>query len=237
MSLQRIINVCESLNIDRRRVVGVQYTRSEIAKISQTPTRNPWRFNLGISAGLVYSENRDLLEMIDLLDRTTPEVISFNSSTYSTINSQSTFLAASPGLAYMFKYLGDNIANVQNINVVSFSGNQLVLGNLPTVTGSGGASAYMFRRGDFIQIKGYPHPFTSTTDVVRGTGTTITVTTHRPNFLTGNLTSLGINVGNQCQFKMFCPNMPTYKLTPGGANAIISWTSDFNLYEYTGDNL
>jgi len=225
MSLQRIINACESLNIDRRRVVGVQYTRNEIAKISSTPTRNPWRLNLGISAALKYAENRDLLEQIDYLDRVHTEVVSFSTTT-----------GATQGLSYMFKYLGDNIANMQNISVQSFVGNQLILGALPTVVASGGAGALMFRKGDFIQIKGFPYPFTSTTDVVRGTGTTITVTTHRPNFITsGTIANQGINVGNAVQFKVFCPNMPTYKLTPGGDNAVISWTSDFQLYEYLGD--
>ena len=235
MSLQRIINVCETLTIDRRRVIGVQYTRNEIAKVTETPTRNPWRLNLGISAALKYADNRDLLETIDYLDRAHTEVISFNNATYSTINNQSTGNVASKGLAYMFKYLGDNIANVQNISVQSFVGNQLILGALPTVVASGGAGALMFRKGDFIQIKGFPYPFTSTTDVYRGNDATITVTTHRPNFISGIVLNQGINVGNAVQFRVFCPNMPTYKLSPGGDNAVINFTSDFQLYEYLGD--
>ena len=99
----------------------------------------------------------------------------------------------------------------------------------------------MFKKGDFVQIKGYPYPFTVTADVLRGTsdlvGATITLTTHRPNFISADLTGLKLNVGNDCQFRMFCPNMPTYKLTPGGANALINWSSDFQLVEYTGDVL
>jgi hypothetical protein len=227
MSLQRIINACDSLNIDRRRLVSVQYTRSEIARVNETVSRNPWKFTLGISAALKYVPNRDLLEEIDRLDRTKPEIISFSNSA----------TGASKGLSYMFAYQGDNISNVANIQVISFTGNQLVIGNLPNVLASGGAGAYMFRKGDFIQIVGYPYPFTSTTDVLRGNGSTITVTTHRPNFITANVANLNIKVGNDCQFRMFCPNMPTYKLTPGGDNAIISWTSDFQLVEYTGDVL
>jgi len=40
---------------------------------------------------------------------------------------------------------------------------------------------------------------------------------------------------------MFCPNMPTYTLVPGGYssvqnvttnNALLSWSDDFNLYEW-----
>jgi hypothetical protein len=43
---------------------------------------------------------------------------------------------------------------------------------------------------------------------------------------------------------MFCPNMPVYKLTPGGYvgngvtttnNALIEWSDSFYLYEWVGD--
>ena len=36
MSLQNIVNISETLNINRRRLVSVQYTRSEIAKVNET---------------------------------------------------------------------------------------------------------------------------------------------------------------------------------------------------------
>ena len=90
----------------------------------------------------------------------------------------------------------------------------------------------------------HPYPFTSTTQVLRGSGSTVVVTTSRPNILTGTLTGLGIIVGNNCQFNMFCPNMPTYKLIPGGYigngttttnNAVLEWSDSFQLYEFVGD--
>jgi len=247
MSLQTIINHAETLEIDRRRVVGVQFTRNEIAKTSETPTRNPWKFNVGISAALVYSENRQLLEAIDLLDRTTPEIISFNSLTTSSVPGNSNYVGktASAGLNYIFAYQGDvrladgitpNYSLLNNMSVQSFNGNQLVLTTLPGAAQvTGGQNAIMFKAGDFIQIQGYPFPFTNRYDVKLGTGTSITLTTHRPNFITGNVVGAKINVGNQCQFQMFCQNMPTYKLTSGGPNAIINWSSEFKLYEYTGN--
>ena len=72
----------------------------------------------------------------------------------------------------------------------------------------------------------------------------VTVTTNRPNILTGTLTGLGIIVGNTCEFNMFCPNMPTYKLVVGGQamsgstvvnNALLEFSDSFNLYEFVGD--
>ena len=44
--LQSIVNACNGLTIDRRKMVGIQFTRNEIPRVSQTPTRNPWKFTL-----------------------------------------------------------------------------------------------------------------------------------------------------------------------------------------------
>lgn len=222
MSIQKIINSCETLNIDRRRVVGVQYSRSEIAKVSSTPTRNPWRFNLNVTAGLQYSKNRDLLEDIDRIDRSVTETVSF---------------AGVPGQAFIFAYQGAMTAPMINaLRIQSFVGNQLTLTNLPNVAAIG-ATAFMFKKGDILQVVGYPHPFTVTQDVLRGGGNTIVLTTHRPNFITASVVNAALVVGNAVQFKVFCPNMPTYRLVPGGTDALIEWTSDFELYEFTGDVL
>jgi hypothetical protein len=85
------------------------------------------------------------------------------------------------------------------------------------------------------------YPFTSTTQVLRGSGSTVTVTTNRPNIISGAVGGADITVGNACEFYMFCPNMPTYKLIPGGqtmlqgqvvSNALIEWSDAFQLYEW-----
>ena len=185
--------------------------------MSSTPTRNPWKFTLNVTAGLQYSQNRGLLEDIDRLDRSTTETVSF---------------AGVPGHSFIFAYQGVmNAIAISNLRITSFVGNSLILNTLPALpTGS-----VLFRKGDLIQIVGYPHPFTVTADVLRGTGETVTLTTHRPNFITASVANLAIVVGNACQFKVFCPNMPTYTLVPGGTDAIIEWTSEFGLYEFTGD--
>jgi hypothetical protein len=78
---------------------------------------------------------------------------------------------------------------------------------------------------------------------LRGTAGTVTVTTNRPNIITGAVAGAGLTVGNACEFYMFCPNMPTYKLIPGGGvrsngttinNALIEFSDDFTLYEWVG---
>lgn len=226
--LQSIINASNGLNIDRRKMVGIQYTRNEIPRVSQTPTRNPWKFTLDMPSSYRYNDARSLMEQLDTLDRTTPQVITFSEN---------------GKLDWIFRYQGSmTTGQISTVTVQSFVGNQLVLTGLPAV----GAGTVLFQPNDLIQIGSpgvHPYPFTSTTQVLRGTSGTVTITTNRPNILTGTLTGLSIIVGNNCQFNMFCPNMPTYKLIVGGyqksgntlvGNALIEFTDSFMLYEFVG---
>ena len=224
--LQTIINKCNALNIDRRKVVGIQITRNEVARTSETPTFNPWRMTLSMPASLPYQSNRDLIEAIDTLDRNTPEVVTFSDNAC---------------LSWIFKYQGTmSTAQINAITVASpagFVGNVLTLTNLPAIA----STRVLFQPNDLIQIGNNTYPFTSTTQVTRGVGATVQVITNRPNIITSSVVGSGITVGNACSFKMFCPNMPTYTLTPGGYqqaggittnNALLSWSDDFNLYEW-----
>jgi hypothetical protein len=228
--LQTILNYCNGLEIDRRKVVGIQYTRNEIPRVSQTPTKNPWKFTLDMPNRFKYYQARDLMEALDTLDRITPEIITFSNL---------------PSLSWIFKYQGAMTSGqLATITVTSFVGDQLTL-NVSGITAA--STAVIFAPNDLIQIGSsneYPYPFTSTTQVLRGSGSTVVVTTSRPNILTGSLTGKGIIVGNNCQFNMFCPNMPTYKLIPGGQamsgttvvnNALLEFSDSFNLYEFVGD--
>lgn len=228
--LQTILNYCNGINIDRRKVVGIQYTRNEIPRVSQTPTRNPWKFTLDMTNRFRYSQARDLMEALDLIDRITPEVITFSNL---------------PSLSWIFRYQGAmSTAQLNTITVTSFVGNTLTL-NVSGITAA--STAVLFAPNDLIQIGSlneHPYPFTSTTQVLRGSGSTVVVTTNRPNIITSSVTGEGIIVGNNCQFNMFCPNMPTYKLIPGGYvgngttttnNALLEFSDSFELFEFVGD--
>lgn len=221
--LQTIVDFCGSLQIDRRKVAGIQFTRNEIPRVSETPTKNPWRFTLEMPNSFKYYEARALMEEIDNLDRTTPQLITFSNN---------------PALSWIYKYQGTmSSSQINAITVQSFIGDQLVLQNLPVVP----ATRVLFGANDLIQIGNYTFPFTSTTQVLRGSGSTVTITTNRPNIITSSVAGAGITVGNACEFYMFCPNMPTYKLIPGGqtmsrgqviSNALIEWSDNFQLYEW-----
>lgn len=216
MSLQTIINKAESIQIDRRKVVGVQYTRSEVAKVTETATKNPWRMSVQVSAMFPYAENRSLMESIDNLDRTTSEVVTFSNNA---------------NLSWMFAYQGSmSSTQISACRAVSFTGNTLVLGTLPS-TPAFPSGNYLFKAGDIIQIGSSPYPFTVTADVTRGSGSTVNIPLHRPNILSSSVSGVGITVGNGVSFKMFCPNMPTYTIVAG---RYVQFNSDFQLYEDLG---
>lgn len=225
MGLQTIIDNCSGITINRRKMVGIQYTLNQIPRISETPTTNPWRFILDMPTSLRYSDARSLMESLDNLDRVNPEVITF---------------ANAPAMNWIFRYQGSaSLSSLNNITVSSFVGNQLTLTNLPPIA----ANRAIFEPNDIIQIGNYPYPFTSVNQVQRGTGGTVTVTTHRPNILTNDVAGSNITVGANVQFRVFCNNMPTYKLFPGGQqylngvlvnNAYLEWSDSFSLYEYVG---
>jgi hypothetical protein len=219
--LQTIIDNANGLVIDRRKVVGLQITRNEIPRTTITPTRQPWRMVLTMPNSLRYYDNRDLLEALDTIDRVTPQVVTFSNNAC---------------LSWIFRYQGAMTSGqISGITVSSFTGNQLILGGLPTVA----SGTVLFEPNDLIQIGNHTYPFTSTTQITRGGGATVTVTTNRPNIISSSVVGSGITVGNDCDFYMFCPNMPTYKLIPGGYvpnlnNALIEFSDDFQLYEFVG---
>jgi hypothetical protein len=246
MSIQAIINRAESIQFNRRRVIGIQYSKSQIAYTTETVTRNPWQFKIKISAALPYDDvtTRNILETVDYRDRNHAETVS---------------LANVPGMSWMMKYKGELTTLQQSqLTVHSFAGNQLTL-NLP---GSGSVNAVgtvLFRVGDFIQIKSlngagqelHPWPFTvlgpagtsltndTPSDVLLTSGMIssgkVTITVHRNNFIVGSVTGANVNIGNQCKFRMTCPNMPTYTVIAGGASALVTFDSDFDLFEATAD--
>ena len=223
--LQTILNKCNAISIDRRKVAGIQFTRNEIPRVSLTPTKNPWRFTLKMPASLQYYQNRDLLEALDTMDVVSPEIVTFSDNDC---------------LSWIFRYQGQlTQGQLNNLTVQSFVGNQLILSGLPAIP----SSRIIFEPNDLIQIGNNKYPFTSTTQITRGSGSTVTITTNRPNILSNNVVGSGIIVGNACEFYMFCPNMPTYKLIPGGYtrsngttlnNALIEFNDSFKLYEWVG---
>lgn len=226
MSLQRIINKAETIQINRRKVIGIQYSKSQMASAAETVTRNPWQLTVRVSAALLYDdpETRSILETIDNLDRNTSEVIALNSL---------------PKLSWLFKYNGAlTPVQLSNFIVDSFNGKELRLAsNFQGIQ----IGTVLFKAGDFVQVKDKPYPFTIKNDVTLTQAMVnagkVTLTTHRGNFIVDDVQGKQLNFGNDVQFRVFCPNMPTYTIIPGGRYGMVQFDSDFQLYEWTGYEL
>lgn len=216
--LQELINIAETITVNRKRLVGIQYTRNQILKVSTTPTRRPWQFTVKVSAAIPYEDGRELVEALDLADRITPHRISFG---------------ANPNLRYLYAYRGEMTAiEIDFIQIVQFVDSNLVLANLPDRVQ---ASGLLFKAGDLIQVGGYPYPFSVTQDVPRGSNTTVTVPVHRGNFISDSLLGSGIKVGTDVEFNMIMSTYPAYAYVPGSNGALVQFTQDFEFYEFTGD--
>lgn len=223
MSLQHIIDNSDGLEINRRRVVGIQYARNQLVKTNETPTVNPWQIEVN-PGPIPFNKSRAIIEELDRLDRNKPETVT---------------LGNHANMKWLYKYQGQcTAAELESLGLASFAGNQMVV----SVVGVAGPSKIVFAKGDLIQLRGFPHPFTVTNDVVRGTETTVTITTHRPNVLLQTVPiGTKFNVGSDCEFRVICTNMPTYGLkvgaysSKGGVvenNGYIEFSGSFELYEY-----
>ena len=221
--LQTIINGCSEMSINRRNVVGIQYTRNEIPRVSLTPTKNPWKITLTMPNSFRYSEARALMEAIDTLDRYQPELVTFSDN---------------PALSWMFAYQGTmNASQYSGLRIQSWVGSTMTLSGLPGIA----SSRVLFEPNDLFHPYGFTYPTTVRNQVLRGTGTTVTVTTGRPNIFSDSVVGLSLVIGNACEWNFFCPNMPVYKLIPGGYlgsngvatnNALIQWSDSFQLMEW-----
>ena len=178
--LQTIIDGCNEMNINRRNVVGIQYTRNEIPRVSMTPTKNPWKMTLTMPNSLRYSEARDVMEAIDTLDRYQPETVTFSNN---------------PNLSWIFAYQGAmSTSQKAGLRIDSWVGSTMVLSGLPVMP----ATRVLFEPNDLYHPVGYTYPTTVRSQVLRGSGTTVTVTTGRPNIFSDSMVGLALVIGNAC---------------------------------------
>ena len=92
------------------------------------------------------------------------------------------------------------------------------------------SSTVLFKAGDIIQPSNSRYPYAITGNVLRGSGSTVTVNLHRPIITSENI-SLGgssVNVGNSCTWRVLVVTLPTYTLIP---NKQVQYTGDFEVVE------
>jgi hypothetical protein len=145
-----------------------------------------------------------MLEELDRLDRTVEEEVNFG--------------ITNPGIAYLIRYEGQlTTAQQANITISSFdSANSNIILDMTTV-GLMASNTVIFRKGDYFQpSSGYRYPYTVTSDVLRGAGSTVTVPTHRPAITQSGYTPAGkaIKWGAACTWRVKLLVKPVYNIVP-----------------------
>ena len=213
MSFQTILDINQSFNVNNRRMVGQQYSRSGQVRVAQYLTSVPWVFTVNPHEFLYYPQVRDVIQAIDNADRQNPETITFNTN----------------NLNWFTIYQGELTSvqlNALTLDSVPAPNSQILsIGNLPAIS----STVIVFKAGDFIQLGDYVYKVTA--DVLRGTAPTVNVNIHRPVIGTptvGTLTATGASV----YFKVVAESCPTYTLSPMTNGAFVRWEGAFVFREY-----
>ena len=212
MSFQTIFEISQSISVQNRRTVGQQVSRSGQVRVAEYLTSVPWSFTVRPHAYLYYPQVRGVIQAIDNKDRQLPETITFASSLLSWFDDYKGGLTSGQTAAL-------TLAAVPAANATTIS-----VGNLPSVS----AGTVVFAAGDFLQLGIYPYKVTA--EVLRGGGSTVSVTLHRPVIGTPTIGTLAA-VGSACTFYLLAAQCPTYTLNPMTAGAFVQWDGDFVFIE------
>jgi len=223
MSLQSILSIAETIGINDHKFAGQMMSRNMRISTSEILTVQPFQFSIKPMNYLLYSQNKGVLSALRVSDRITEQYLNFGSTGW--INY----------IAYGGSMNGTQISNC--LIQASSTGKTIVLGNLPAI----GASAFIVKTGDFIQIDRYA--YIATANVLRGTGLTVDIPVHRSliTALTttvnavigqyGTTTALGGSTYTGVTFCMVVKDYPTYNLVPITNDSFISWSGEFSAME------
>ena len=222
-NLTTILSIAEQVTINDQRFVGQVISRNQRIATSEIVTVVPFQFEMKPMNYLLYSKNRDLLANLRYFDKSMEQYLNFGST----------------GWENYINYQGDMTSfQISACQWQTSSANKnLVLGNLPSIP----STAYIVRVGDFCQLDRYT--YIATQDVLRGSGSTVTIPVHRTILTTlvspmnavigqyGTTIALGGNTYTGCTFPVILQQYPTYTLVPMTNDSFISWTGSFKAFE------
>ena len=212
MNIQDIIISAQSIEFDRRRVVGQTVSRSERLRTAERASATAFKFRVSPPARLRFSTNRDLVEGIAYYDRSQEQIIGFSGN-----------------LSYITQYQGEcTQAQLDAMTITNFVTATITIGNLTSTS----SSVLLFKAGDWIQPETSRYPYIVTTDVQRGSTSTVQVSVHRS--LIPDVDPLvnvqgPILVGTQTSLRVVVTELPTYKLVQ---RDWFEFSGDFVLVEY-----
>lgn len=223
MSLQTILSIAESVNINDHKFAGQMLSRNMRISTSEILTVQPFQFGIKPMNYLQYSTNRGVLSTLRTADRITEQYLNFGST----------------GWLNYIAYQGD-MSGVQAAacQVETSSANKtIVLGSLPAIA----SGLYIVKAGDFIQIDRYA--YIATANVQRGGGVTVNIPVHRSLMTTvsvataavigqyGTTTALGGSTYTGITFPVVLRDYPTYTLVPMTNDSFIAWDGSFTALE------
>jgi hypothetical protein len=133
MSFQTIIDIHQTIEVNNRRTIGQQYSRSGQVRVAQYLTAVPWVFTVLPHNYLYYPTARSIIQSIDNADRQIPELITFNDPNLE-------WFTKMQGTATTASLATTPPPNAQTLNLVSNG---------------------TFKAGDFVQISGYVYKVTA----------------------------------------------------------------------------
>lgn len=225
MSLQQIINRCTAINIERKKVSAYSISRSGQVKTMSRVSQIPWVFTVTMHSGLKYTENRDLLEELDRLDRIFEEEINIGVS--------------NPNISWITAYRGTCNTSALAYATVNTIGTTNVTVNVANVRTLGGAAStdYLVKKGDYISFGSdstYRYPYTVLADTQVGSASTVVVPVNRPIITQSGYTIAGqaVKFGSAVSWRVKMIEQPSYTITP---DRLIEFSSEFKLIEIIQD--
>jgi hypothetical protein len=226
MSLNTILENSESVGINDQRFVGQVVSRNQRIATSEIITVVPFAFELKPMNYLLYSQSRGLLNSLRIPDKSLTQYLNFGST----------------GWENYINYQGEMTSGQISTSQwqTSSANKNLVLGSLPANVDMP-STKYIVRAGDFCQVGLYA--YIATADVLRGSGSTVTIPVHR-NLITtlaspvnavigqyGTTVSMGGDTYTGTTFQVVLRDYPTYTLIPMTNDSFIQWSGTFKAFE------
>ena len=226
MSLTNILAISETVGINDQRFVGQVVSRNQRISTSEIITVVPFAFEMKPMNYLLYSKNRSLLNSLRIPDKSLIQYLNFGTTGWDNY------------IYYQGEMTSGQISTSQW--QTSSANKNLVLGNLPSNVDMP-SNKYVVRAGDFCQVGLYS--YIATADVLRGSGSTVTIPVHR-NLITtlvspvnavigqyGTTVSMGGTNYTGTTFQVVLRDYPTYTLVPMTNDSFIQWSGSFKAFE------
>jgi len=213
MTFQTIINSATAISIDKNPIISQTITRDQTVR--QTSRGGAvYRFTVSPNPALKWADYRYLVANLEE-GKIGTQTISINSAGHSWISGYAGQLTTPQVNALTFQYTtAQQTANSR----------QVIVGSLPSI----GSSTIMFQPGDLIQSANSVFPYTVSSQVLRGSGSTVQVPIHRVCLDTPSATTYDLKVGQEVTWRVVMTKMPRWTIN---GDRLIVWDGDFEFVE------